>query len=136
MKAAIDEATAKQAAADVALRTEELAAVDVRVKQIDDREKALASLAGLSGKGLNEDYHWLRLPIKIPSGNMWASTYFLLTGFHALHVLVGLIAFACIWPMRLDRSRAEYDREYRPVLALRRPGVDFPVPAAVLVLED
>ena len=34
------------------------------------------------------------LPMKIPSGNMWASTYFLMTGFHAIHVLVGLIAFA------------------------------------------
>ena len=30
----------------------------------------------------------------IPGGNMWASTYFLLTGFHAIHVLVGLIVFA------------------------------------------
>ncbi len=44
--------------------------------------------------GLNEKYHWLQLPIVIPGGNLWASTYFLLTGFHALHVLVGLIAFA------------------------------------------
>ncbi len=43
--------------------------------------------------GLNHEYEWLRLPIVIPGGNMWASTYFLLTGFHALHVLVGLIVF-------------------------------------------
>jgi cytochrome c oxidase subunit 3 len=42
----------------------------------------------------------------IPGGNMWASTYFLLTGFHALHVAVGLIAFAVILTMTLDRSRA------------------------------
>ena len=34
-----------------------------------------------------------KLPIVIPGGNMWASTYFLLTGFHAIHVLVGLIVF-------------------------------------------
>src|SRR5207249_3149426 len=34
-----------------------------------------------------------KLPFVIPGGNMWASTYFLLTGFHALHVLVGLIVF-------------------------------------------
>lgn len=27
-------------------------------------------------------------------GGMWSSTYFLLTGFHAIHVLVGLIALA------------------------------------------
>jgi len=56
--------------------------------------------------GLNEDYTWLKLPMKIPSGNMWASTYFLLTGFHALHVVVGLIVFACIIPLKLDATRA------------------------------
>ena len=56
--------------------------------------------------GLNDQYHWLRLPIMIPGGNMWASTYFLLTGFHALHVVMGLIAFAIICGMTLDRSKA------------------------------
>ena len=56
--------------------------------------------------GLNHDHAWLRLPMKIPSGNMWASTYFLLTGFHALHVIVGLIVFACIAPLELNASRA------------------------------
>ena len=43
--------------------------------------------------GLNDAEPWLKLPILIPGGNMWASTYFLMTGFHAVHVLVGLIAF-------------------------------------------
>ena len=56
-------------------------------------------------EGLNDKYHWLRLPIMIPGGNMWASTYFLLTGFHALHVIVGLIAFAFLLTMTLDRAR-------------------------------
>ena len=51
-------------------------------------------------------FPWLRLPIVIPGGNMWASTYFLLTGFHAIHVLVGLIVFAIMLPMRLDCHRA------------------------------
>ena len=44
--------------------------------------------------------------MKIPSGNMWASTYFLMTGFHAIHVLVGLIAFALVLPMYLGKRRA------------------------------
>jgi cytochrome c oxidase subunit III len=44
-------------------------------------------------EGLNDKNHWLQMPIVIPSGNMWAATYFTLTGFHAVHVLVGLIAF-------------------------------------------
>ena len=56
--------------------------------------------------GLNDDHHWLKLPIYIPSGNMWASTYFLLTGFHALHVLVGLIAFALMLPLNLGTAKA------------------------------
>ena len=42
----------------------------------------------------------------IPGGNMWASTYFLLTGFHALHVLVGLIMFVVAMFLRLDASKA------------------------------
>ena len=37
---------------------------------------------------------------------MWASTYFLLTGFHAIHVLVGLIAFAMLLPKDLTGPRA------------------------------
>ncbi len=56
--------------------------------------------------GLNDQYSWLKLPIMIPGGNMWASTYFLLTGFHALHVVVGLIAFAILMTMTLDRHAA------------------------------
>jgi cytochrome c oxidase subunit 3 len=56
--------------------------------------------------GLNDRFPWLKLPILIPGGNMWASTYFLLTGFHALHVLVGLIVFAIMLPLRLDFHRA------------------------------
>ena len=58
--------------------------------------------------GLNESMHWLRLPIMIPSGNMWASSYFLLTGFHAIHVLVGLIIFALALPLKLDEKRANF----------------------------
>jgi cytochrome c oxidase subunit 3 len=50
-----------------------------------------------SSHGLNDSHH-LRLPMVIPSGNMWASTYFLLTGFHAIHVVVGLIVFALMLP--------------------------------------
>lgn len=64
-----------------------------------------ASGSGEHGHGLNEEHPWLRLPIMIPGGPMWASTYFLLTGFHALHVLVGLIVFALMLFITLDRKR-------------------------------
>jgi cytochrome c oxidase subunit III len=57
-------------------------------------------------EGLNGEYSWLRLPFVVPGGNMWASTYFLLTGFHALHVLVGLIVFLILMTKELNASRA------------------------------
>ena len=56
--------------------------------------------------GLNDQYPWLKLPIVIPGGNLWASTYFLLTGFHAIHVLVGLIVFAIMLTMNLGAANA------------------------------
>jgi cytochrome c oxidase subunit 3 len=56
--------------------------------------------------GLNEHEKWLRLPMRIPSGHMWASTYFLMTGFHAIHVAVGLLAFLLILPKHLDAKKA------------------------------
>jgi cytochrome c oxidase subunit 3 len=55
--------------------------------------------------GLNDDYPWLKLPIMVPGGGMWASTYFLLTGFHAIHVLVGLIVFGLMLVITLDRKQ-------------------------------
>ncbi len=60
---------------------------------------------GFVEHGINEHYH-MRLPMVIPSGNTWANTYFLLTGFHALHVLGGLVAFLILLPMRLGVRRA------------------------------
>jgi cytochrome c oxidase subunit 3 len=56
--------------------------------------------------GLNDQFTDLHLPVVIPGGNMWASTYFLLTGFHALHVLIGLIVFAIFMTMRLGVEMA------------------------------
>jgi len=56
--------------------------------------------------GLNDVFPWLKLPAVIPGGNMWASTYFLLTGFHAIHVLVGLVVFAVLIGYRLGPKRA------------------------------
>jgi len=57
--------------------------------------------------GLNEGHHWMTLPMHIPSGNMWASTYFLMTGIHALHVVIGLIVFAIpLFCYKLDASKA------------------------------
>ncbi len=55
--------------------------------------------------GLNDVHSWLRLPVMIPGGGLWASTYFLLTGFHAIHVLVGLIVFFLMLFVTLNRTQ-------------------------------
>ncbi len=63
---------------------------------------------GHGAHGLNDAFPWLKLPTVIPGGNMWASTYFLLTGFHAIHVGVGLLVFAimCTWTLNAKRAGA------------------------------
>jgi cytochrome c oxidase subunit 3 len=52
----------------------------------------------------------LRLTPAIPFGNLWASCYFALTGFHALHVFGGLVVFAIILGMGLrNRLGPQHD---------------------------
>ena len=58
-------------------------------------------------EGLNDVFPWLKLPIVIPGGSMWASTYFLLTGFHALHVVIGLIVFGLMMFVGLGVERSQ-----------------------------
>jgi cytochrome c oxidase subunit 3 len=95
---------ASSAGAEAVIKADQLKVVADRLKFLDDREQALATVSSMHD-GLNEAYDWIKLPMKIPSGSMWASTYFLLTGFHALHVLVGLIVFACYMFSTLDRRK-------------------------------
>jgi cytochrome c oxidase subunit 3 len=61
---------------------------------------------GHGSHGLNDAFPWLKLPAVIPGGSMWASTYFLLTGFHAVHVGVGLLVFAIMSTWTLNAKRA------------------------------
>ncbi len=70
------------------------------VKQCDDvgklnRDK---NVKGLLEEFAAEDLH---LAHSIPYGNMWASCYFAMTGFHALHVFGGLVIFVIILIMAL-----------------------------------
>lgn len=45
-------------------------------------------------KGILEADPDAHISYSIPYGNLWASSYFAMTGFHALHVLGGLVIFA------------------------------------------
>jgi cytochrome c oxidase subunit III len=91
--------------ADVGRLDERLVGLDAERNRLNGRVKMLDKLIK-HPHGLAHDYEHLQLPMVIPSGNMWASTYFLLTGFHAIHVLIGLIAFALVLFYRLDSTKA------------------------------
>jgi cytochrome c oxidase subunit 3 len=102
-----------ESAAEQKLLTDQITASKERIASIEARKSVFwgehghddAGEEDAHGHGWNDEYQ-LKLPMFIPNGNMWASTYFLLTGFHALHVLIGLIAFALMLSVRLDASRA------------------------------
>ena len=63
------------------------------------------------------------------------SLYFVMTGLHALHMIIGLgIMTVMLWlgVARHDHRRVlQPDRDQRPLLALRRHRLDLPVPAAL-----
>ncbi|MCA9081277.1 MAG: cytochrome c oxidase subunit 3 [Planctomycetaceae bacterium] len=52
----------------------------------------------------------LHLAKVIPFGNLFASTYFLMTGFHAIHVIVGMILFVAVLKQgtRLDERSTDW----------------------------
>ena len=65
---------------------------------------------------------------------MFYSLYFCMTGLHALHMIIGLGIMTCSpsWPGAAVRRRVLHaGRGGRPLLALRRHRLDFPVPAAL-----
>jgi len=66
---------------------------DIRIQPVDrpSRDPKAAPVVGLL-----EKYPDLHVSHSIPFGNMWASCYFAMTGFHALHVFGGLVVFAII----------------------------------------
>ena len=72
----------------------------------DGTDTPVGGHGGGHTSGLNDTFPWLKLPAVIPGGTMWASTYFLLTGFHAVHVMVGLIVFTILLLYKLGPKRA------------------------------
>ena len=119
LEAEQQELLAEQAAADFASADPEtkaevegrLETLAIDLPLIAARLKAIPLMTE-NEHGLNEHFAeaggfrpWLTLPMNIPSGNMWASTYFLLTGFHAIHVVIGLIVFVLMMPMTLNAAK-------------------------------
>lgn len=100
------EDSSTEAANQKTLLENQLSSLRVDMMLWQDRKQLLddVKLHGAQWEGINESEH-LKLPMVIPSGNTWASTYFLLTGVHAVHVLGGLLAFACVLPLRLGIAR-------------------------------
>lgn len=90
--------------ADLQKSVEERRPFETSVTALSDAIKArtlpLHGEDGIEGrfKQLQEEYpDWtsnLLAPEVIPGGNLFASTYFLITGLHAIHVLIGIILFA------------------------------------------
>ncbi len=72
-----------------------------------------------------------------PWHNTYYAIYFTMTGLHGLHIIGGIIVNSyLLGPGREDVEDAEGTvhqphRDCRPLLALRRPGVDLPVPGFV-----
>jgi cytochrome c oxidase subunit 3 len=64
---------------------------------------------------LEETGEDLHLTTVIPYGNLWASCYFAMTGFHALHVLGGLVVFTIILLMAL---RGRLGRRHESMIEL------------------
>jgi cytochrome c oxidase subunit 3 len=71
---------------------------DPKTGKITKMENDAKPIEGILEKYQSEDLH---LSYSIPFGNMWASCYFAMTGFHALHVFGGLVVFVVILVMAL-----------------------------------
>lgn len=71
------------------------AEVGRRLKPPRDKAAATEYANANGGKSYEDSYARLHLAPNIPYGNLWASTYFAMTGFHAAHVIGGLVLF--IW---------------------------------------
>ena len=76
-----------------------------------------------------------------PAHNTFTAIYFTLTGLHGLHVIGGMLVFAYLWGPGSAMWKTEPERFTNrvevggPVLALRGPRVDFPVPGSIFDLS-
>ena len=88
LKEAVEHATGEAKSACTAL----LAKLELK----DGRAQITPEDVGVQVKAILHQAPELHLTPIIPFGNMWASCYFAMTGFHALHVIGGLVIFVAI----------------------------------------
>ena len=89
--------------AEIAVKTEELKPGEslppLTLVQVENKIKELGKHAEIgavvvpSKFGVIRDHDGGEHMHYVPFGNLFASTYFLMTGFHAIHVIVGMILF-------------------------------------------
>jgi cytochrome c oxidase subunit 3 len=89
---------------------------------MDEIENTKGGTSTITPKEVGEKVHELlekspelHLTPVIPQGNMWASCYFALTGFHALHVLGGLVIFVI---MLLMAAMSRLGRQHESMIEL------------------
>lgn len=99
----LQDAEAEDEAAKTELETASRSAKDTTLQLTQDNKALNRVVDRLDAvrefyevEGGQERLSSFQLPFVLPSGNTWANTYFLLTGFHALHVLLGLFAIAVL----------------------------------------
>jgi cytochrome c oxidase subunit III len=85
--------------------------IQARTVSFDDVKKRVEDLKE------NPEYASIMAPVElhypIKYGNIFASTYFLMTGFHAIHVVVGMILFAIpIWLIQLPAFKSTLDEHW------------------------
>ncbi len=106
----VDETRKNQISAVLALSEQTAKLKDDVITEAAELEGVEHQLAEMK---LNEQYGSLvqgvREPHPILYGNLFASVYFLLTGFHAIHVIVGMILFALMLKLGNKLSARQCD---------------------------
>ena len=93
-------------------------------RYVDLPERSKPKDAPLVEGILEMDPH-AHLSYSIPYGNMWASCYFAMTGFHALHVLGGLVIFVIMLVMAARGRFGPHNAEMVEVTGLYWHFVDI-----------
>jgi len=83
-------------------------------KYIDLPERSKPASAPLV-EGILEMDKDAHLSYSIPYGNMWASCYFAMTGFHAMHVFGGLVVFAVMLVMA---ARGRFGKQHENMVEI------------------